>query len=163
MQPSYTWTLSVPDGSKATLTGANTASPTFVADQPGAYVAQLIVNDGMASAPSTTTVTAGPVVTSVSNGSVSPKPPVANAGPDQSVTVGATVTLDARASTSAGATQLKYAWTLTTVPNGSQATVTDANTESPTFLADQPGVYVAQLIVNDGLPSTSSTTTVTAS
>lgn len=56
----FTWALtSIPAGSGAVLAGSMTASPTFVADVDGTFVAQLMVNDGMeTSLPSTTTVTA---------------------------------------------------------------------------------------------------------
>ncbi len=43
---SYAWTLDDrPDGSTATLLGANTVNPTFVADKPGPYTATLKVTD----------------------------------------------------------------------------------------------------------------------
>jgi hypothetical protein len=81
--------------------------------------------------------------------------------------VGATVVLKGSASSalSAGAngTQLAYVWTLTTIPAGSQAMLTGSNAASATFVADQPGTYVAQLVVNDGLPSAPSTANVVAS
>lgn len=48
----YEWTLiSVPDGSAATLSDAAAASPTFVADREGRYVAGLVVSDGKAASP----------------------------------------------------------------------------------------------------------------
>lgn len=103
-----------------------------------------------------TTIPAGSVVTAAAN----LKAPVANAGADQNVAAGATVSLNGSAVTSG---QPAYAWTLTAVPAGSKATLTGANTASPTFLADLPGSYVAQLIVNDGLASAPSMTRVTAS
>ncbi len=55
----YGWTLSqIPPNSNATLANSTTAAPSFVPDQPGAYAAQLICNDGMVgSAPATTNVT----------------------------------------------------------------------------------------------------------
>ncbi|MEO7143250.1 MAG: PKD domain-containing protein [Bryobacteraceae bacterium] len=89
-------------------------------------------------------------------------PPVANAGLDRNVTAGATVTLKGSGSAGAGGMELGYTWTLTNIPNGSQAALVGANTASPTFSADQPGTYVAQLIVNDGLASSPSTTNITA-
>src|SRR6202011_1604302 len=72
------WALiNKPMGSKAALSAANSANPTFVADIPGTYVGQLIVsNTFMSSSPSTVTVT----TTNTS--------PVANAGPNQTVTLG---------------------------------------------------------------------------
>jgi hypothetical protein len=54
----YSWTLSKPAGSSATLLNYHVATPTFFADLPGAYVATLIVNDGkLDSAPSSVTIT----------------------------------------------------------------------------------------------------------
>ena len=91
------------------------------------------------------------------------QPPVANAGPDRTVTVGATVTLKGISSAGANGAQVVYAWTLTTIPAGSKATLIGDSTSSPTFVADQPGTYVAQVIVNDGVASAPSTMNVTAS
>jgi hypothetical protein len=42
----FAWTLTVPPGSASTLTGASTATPSFVPDVAGDYTARLIVNDG---------------------------------------------------------------------------------------------------------------------
>jgi hypothetical protein len=56
----YSWTLTTkPAHSKAALSGAATAHPTFSADKPGAYVITLVVNDGtVSSSQDTVTVTA---------------------------------------------------------------------------------------------------------
>jgi hypothetical protein len=44
---SYAWELTAkPASSAAVLSGANTVSPSFVADQPGSYVVKLVVSDG---------------------------------------------------------------------------------------------------------------------
>ena len=136
----YSWTLlSVPTGSAAVLTGAHTVSPTFVADKAGNYVAQLIVNDGIAnSLPSTVTISTQPVK------------PVANAGPDQVVNVNSTVQLNGSGSTDANGLPLTYQWSLISVPNGSAAVLSNPSAVNPTFIADRPGTYVAQLIVNNG-------------
>src|SRR6185437_3149499 len=60
----YFWTLtSKPTGSTAQLSSATASSPTFVADKAGAYVVQLIVNDGgvppLDSVPASVQITAG--------------------------------------------------------------------------------------------------------
>ncbi len=152
----YSWTLpNRPAGSTATLSGATTANPTFVADVAGTYTASLVVNDGTVnSAPSTVTITAS----SVSAG------PVANAGPAQSVLVPTTVVLDGSGSTAAAGATLTYAWTLTSRPTGSAAVLSGATTVQPTFTADLAGTYVASLVVNDGsASSTPSTVTITGS
>src|SRR5256885_8195830 len=44
---------------------------------------------------------------------------------------------------------LTYRWTLITVPQGSNAQLSNATAVNPTFLVDTKGTYVAQLIVND--------------
>ena len=88
-------------------------------------------------------------------------PPTANAGTEQHVALPTTVTLSGSASTSADGGSLSYAWTLTMKPIGSSATLTGANTVSPTFTPDVPGVYTAKLIVSEGsLTSTEATVSV---
>jgi RHS repeat-associated protein len=136
----YHWSLlSVPVGSTATLSDPNSAQPSFTADLPGSYVAQLIVNDGfLDSAPST-------VVISTLN-----SVPVADAGPKQTVSTGTTVQLDGSASSDADHDPLTYRWSLLVVPPGSGAVLSDPSVVNPTFVADVAGNYVAQLIVNDG-------------
>jgi trimeric autotransporter adhesin len=138
----YAWTLTaLPAGSTATLTGANTVMPTFVADKAGTYMAQLIVNDGLPSNPSTVTITTGPVK------------PVANAGPNQVVNVNSLVQLDGSKSTDANGLPLTFQWNLISVPAGSAAVLSNPAVVNPTFTADRPGTYVAQLIVNNGMLS----------
>jgi RHS repeat-associated protein len=137
----YSWSLlSRPQGSNASIANAAIVNPTFVADVAGNYVAQLIVNDGKtSSAPDTVSISTDNSI------------PIANAGPDQTVAVGSTVELDGSASFDPDGAQLFYAWALTTVPSGSAATLSDPAIAKPTFIADKPGTYVAQLMVGDGL------------
>ena len=52
--------------------------------------------------------------------------------------------LDGSASSARG-----YRWTLSTVPNGSQAGLSDATLDRPAFTADVAGIYVATLVVAD--------------
>jgi hypothetical protein len=139
---SYQWSLTTrPAGSTATLSDPGASNPTFVADVAGMYVAQLIVNDGTVdSDPDTVTVNA-------ESGNVMP---VANAGPDQTVTAGDTVHLDGSGSTDANEDLLSYQWSFTTRPAGSTAELSESTIVNPTFVADRSGTYVVQLIVNDG-------------
>jgi uncharacterized delta-60 repeat protein len=91
-------------------------------------------------------------------------PPTANAGNAQSVVAGTTVTLDASASTVGFGRNLSYAWTLTSKPAGSAATLLAPATAKTTFVADVAGSYVASVIVNDGITNSSATAvTITAS
>jgi len=130
----YRWTfVSIPSHSTATLNGANTVKPTFVPDVPGSYTVQLIVNDGTVdSAPSTVTI------------STKNSPPVANAGPDQTITTGATVQLDGSRSTDVDGDALTHSWSFVSVPAGSTATLSNSHIVNPTFVADKKGTYIVQ-------------------
>ena len=77
-------------------------------------------------------------------------PPVANAGSDQSVAVGATVTLDGSDSKDVDGDPLTYLWSLDTVPTGSKATLANPTTRTPSFTVDKAGTYIIALVVNDG-------------
>jgi RHS repeat-associated protein len=76
--------------------------------------------------------------------------PFANAGPDQSVSLGSRIPLDGSASRDPEGATLSYAWSLIAGPPDSQAVLTAAHSTNPTFRADLPGQYVVQLIVHDG-------------
>lgn len=149
----YHWILlSTPLGSAAALNDGNAVDPTFTADLPGTYVAQLIVHDGQVnSVPTTVWITTDAALA-----------PEAKAGFDQTVAVNSVVSLDGRGS-DPQARQLANRWTLISRPEGSSAAIENGNDANPTFIADQPGDYVAQLIVNNGMfdsaPSTVKVTT----
>ena len=147
----YLWSfVSVPTGSHAVLSNPTSVNPTFTTDKKGSYVVQLVVNDGILnSAPATVTI------------SDVNTPPVANAGPAQTVNVGATVQLTGAGSTDVDGDTLTYHWSFTSIPAGSSATLSNATIVNPTFVADVPGNFVVQLIVNDGtVNSTPATVTI---
>ncbi|MGD1093719.1 MAG: PKD domain-containing protein, partial [Bryobacteraceae bacterium] len=148
----FLWTLtSVPTNSTAALTAPTAVFPTFVADKAGSYTAQLVVNDGVLNSNAAT------VTISTLN-----SPPVANPGSNQVVNIGATVQLDGSGSTDIDGDPLTYLWSLITVPTNSKATLSSTTAVKPTFVADLPGTYIAQLIVHDGsIPSTAVTVTIT--
>jgi RHS repeat-associated protein len=149
----YAWSFaSRPTGSAAVLAGADTVSPTFVADVFGVYRVQLQVSDGV--------VTSAPdeVVVSLEN-----TVPVANAGRDQNVVVGQTFTLDGSGSTDIDGQALSYSWAFLSRPVGSQAALSNTAAVKPTFIVDTLGTYVVQLIVNDGLASSVADTVVVTS
>jgi len=85
-------------------------------------------------------------------------PPVADAGADQTVAVNARVQLDGGASSDVNSDPLSYAWSFTSRPVGSLAVLSDPTVVNPTFIADQAGSYVLQLIVNDGVANSAADT-----
>jgi len=150
---SYKWKLLYkPSGSSTSLSSPNIDKPTITPDQPGVYVASLIVNDGeFDSSVVSTTITADYNLA-----------PTANAGPSQAVIVGGTITLNGTLSNDINGDALTYAWTLT-APVGSSSSLLLANTASPKLTPDVAGIYTASLIVSDGsLSSPASTVTITA-
>jgi hypothetical protein len=76
--------------------------------------------------------------------------PVANAGTDQVVEIGAAVSLNGNASFDANGDPLTYAWTFTSIPDDSHAVLSGAATAQPTFTAAVAGRYQVQLVVGDG-------------
>jgi K319-like protein/FG-GAP repeat protein len=138
----YTWRIvEQPPDSHPTLTNATSATPTFTADVAGRYVLALTCSDG------SMTSIVDQVVIIVATGNL---PPVANAGPDQTVTAGQQVTLDGTGSSDPNGDPLTYSWCLKGRPQGSTATLNGANTARPMFTPDMAGSYVFCLTVNDG-------------
>jgi hypothetical protein len=138
----YQWSfLTLPAGSRARLTQNKSVNPSFTADLPGTYEIQLTVSDGTATSAPDTVV----IVTEALNVA-----PVANAGPDQSVAYGATVQLDGTGSSDANGDPLTYDWSFISRPAGSQATLSNDSSPTPTFDADAVGEFVISLVVNDG-------------
>jgi len=152
----FAWRVATrPDASVAALVGADQESASFTPDIEGDYVVELIVNDGTDDSPADrVNLTASP------SGNT---PPVADAGPDQSVTVGARVVLDGTASGDDDGDALTFAWTFASAPPTSQAALTGGMTSAPEFTADVVGTWEVELIVNDGtVASAASTVTITA-
>ena len=150
---SYRWAMTdKPLGSTVSLLDGNEATNRFIADKHGSYQVSLVVNDGLEDSQST-------VVTITTQNIV----PVANAGQNRSVLTGDTVTLNGSQSRDQDGDPLSYTWQLLSVPVGGQAVLSSLTAVSPTFIADVAGSYVIELLVNDGMAtSTPATVTVNA-
>ena len=89
--------------------------------------------------------------------------PVADAGVDQNVSIGSTVSLDGSGSSDADGDTLTYSWSFTSIPSGSSTTLLGSTTVNPSFTADIRGTYSLSLMVDDGLKnSLTDTVTITA-
>jgi len=136
----FSWSISSkPTASQAVLVNTNNEKPTITIDYPGTYVIQLIVNDGAIDSLADTMV----ITTQNSK-------PVANAGPDETVFIGAQETLNGSLSFDVDSDALGYQWSISTKPDGSNPILVNENQAKPEFIADKPGTYVLQLIVFDG-------------
>jgi PKD repeat protein len=140
-------------GPVVTLAGAYTAKASFAASRPGSYGFRLTVGDGEAASIATTTVTV----------SVVNQPPLADAGPAQSVIVGTAVVLDGSRSADPdqAPSPLAYQWSVVDAP--AATTLSGDKTAKPAFTPTQPGAYRFQLTVSDGAASATATTQVVVS
>jgi len=146
----YLWEQTA--GTVVTLSDTSATQPTFVAPDVGAdggtVPFQLTVTDTEGLQDSDTCTV---------NISWVNAPPVADAGPDQTVNEGTTATLDGSGSTDSDDGIASYVWTQT---GGTSITLSDPNAVQPTFTAPDVGtggaVLTFDLTVTDngGLPDT---------
>ncbi len=84
--------------------------------------------------------------------------PIALSGPDKAALINDTVSLDGSGSYDVNGDALTYSWSILSKPEDSQASLSYTDIVMPTFSADKPGNYVFELIVNDGLINSVSST-----
>jgi YVTN family beta-propeller protein len=136
----YSWDIvSKPPYSTAELSDRTAVEPFFTPDIFGNYTVELVVTDsrGLSSSPDIALI------------STINTPPVADAGPDQAVTILNTlVELDGTESYDLDGDDIYYFWELHR-PEGSSALLSDPYSPTPTFVADVHGDYVITLLVKD--------------
>jgi hypothetical protein len=138
---STTWTE--PSGALvATIAGGSTLTPTVSGlTQPGVYTFQLVATDNNGNA-GTATVTVQALAPPPN------KPPVANAGPDQTISLPtSTVTLDGTKSYDPDGTIAGYSWYQLSGKGG--VTITNSNSATPQVVGLQAGTYTFVLVVTD--------------
>ena len=129
----YAWTQ-VSGPNTATIATPTTVTSSVTGLIPGTYIFQLSVNGGVSTSNVTITVTPAP-------------PPVANAGPNQTIqSPTSSVTLTAAASTG---TITSYSWTKISGPVGQIIITPTAVTTTVTNLTT--GTYVFQVSLNGGV------------
>ena len=143
---SYSWSKASGTGA-VTISNSNTAKPTISGLQIGSYVFKLTVADNKgatASAQVSVTVVAA-VITN--------KPPVANAGSNQTVTLPLdSVMLDGSQSSDADGSIAYYSWSEASGSAG--INISNPNTATPEITNMQAGQYVFQLVVTDNKGAT---------
>lgn len=139
----YAWSFDYRvNGSTATISNASSPTATVYLDKPGEYLIKLTVIDAAGDSDDDVvklTVTAA-------NGA-----PTANAGIDQSVSLGQLVQLSGLTSSDPNpGDTIAYQWTFASKPGGSVTQLSGDQTATPRFTADVTGVYTVSLTVSDG-------------
>lgn len=135
----FSWFLTTPNGSIASLSDSSSVTPSFTPDIFGEYTAHLTVSDGnLVSEPQTVTIT-------VDNSHA----PVADAGRDQNVKTGSRVSLSGANSIDVDSEIESYTWYIHSKPVDSTTILDATNSISTSFTPDVDGTYVIALEVND--------------
>ena len=127
-------------GAEVSMSDASVEKPTFMADTPGTRTFELTVSDGIFSNTDTVDIQI--------NLPGANQSPMADAGSDQEVNTGDTVTLNASASLDPDGDTLSYSWVQTAGP---QVEFSDADSVQAVFTAPYTGLTLTfKVTVSDG-------------
>ncbi len=140
----FRWTLTPPAGSAAVLDGASHVKPSFSADRPGRYRAELVVNDGKIDS------VVKEVTVDATDGNAPPTAQLTTLGLPFGAALTASVPLVGSGSDPENQ-PLTYNWALKAKPaTSTNASLSALNGPPPQLLADKPGRYLVELAVSDG-------------
>ena len=140
----FNWTL-ISGPNTPTTSGANSATLNLGGLIVGQYIYQLTVTDNSGASSSAQVKT---IVSAAAN-----VPPVANAGPNQSITAPAnTVSLNGTASVDPDGSITGYSWIAISGPGS--VTISNSNTATPAVQGLLTGVYIFELTVTDNSGAT---------
>ena len=81
-------------------------------------------------------------------------PPIADAGPDQTVSIGDVVVLDGTGSFDLNDARYFYSWQFVSRPSSSAASLSDLTAAKPSFVVDKAGDFLVELVVEKILNGT---------
>jgi len=146
------------DLAKLLPVGLDFHSDSFEVDVENAVGIELISEEEATLALNTGVLEAGGEVPQATN-----HIPESDAGDNQNIITQGTVYLDGSGSTDVDGDRLVYRWSFSQKPDDSTASLSNEISVNPSFFADKDGVYILQLIVNDGqIDSAADTVTITA-
>lgn len=154
---SLTYTWSQTSGTTVTLSSTSASQPFFTAPSSlstSTLIFSLVVTDTESEISSADTV-------KITVGASTNTTPTANAGTDQTVSAGGTVTLDGTSSSDADGHSLTYIWSQT---SGTTVTLSSTSVSQPTFVAPTKATtstLIFSLVVTDSVGDASSADTVT--
>ena len=139
----FSWVItSKPAGSTAILSNNNIPNPVFTPNVAGEYKFSLIVDDGQLDSASSDAVYAIQPITGNNR-------PTANAGANRNVNVNEKAELHG-IGLDKDLEAVSYRWMAESMPIGSSASLSNPNTNNPTFIPGKTGNYAFVLVVNDG-------------
>lgn len=147
---SYIWSLvKKPTGSTVSLANLSGSNTNFIPDVVGQYIVTLDFEDTTQGLASTYTMTIDATQGPVAIVSASGSPVAAATVPAFVSTAGATVKLLGDGSYELGGDPLTYAWSLTSKPSGSAATIANSTSVDASITPDLNGTYGIKLTVTD--------------